>query len=84
MAKYLQIPSAFEAVTGRRPHPSTCWRWATKGCKGTRLQTFMVGGRRLTTVEAVREFIDECSRQGACKTSVSKTRALLNRELGIN
>jgi hypothetical protein len=56
--KYLPIPTAVEEKTGYRPHPVTCWRWSKKGIAGVKLQTWMIGGRRLTTLEAVQQFID--------------------------
>ncbi len=57
MANYLSVPKAIQAVTGNRPHPSTCWRWSTRGIGGVRLKTWVVGGRRMTTTEAVETFI---------------------------
>lgn len=58
MAVYLSVPKAIEQVTGERPHPSTCWRWAIRGVGGTRLETKVIGGRRKTTVAAVETFIE--------------------------
>ncbi len=46
--KYLPVGLAIELVTGTRPHPSTCWRWSTRGCGGVVLKTWMIGGRRRT------------------------------------
>ena len=40
-----------------RPHPNTLRRWASEGCDGTRLRTWKVGGRRVTSKEALEEFI---------------------------
>lgn len=36
---------------------ATIFRWANRGCRGVRLETFMVGGRRFTTVEAFGRFV---------------------------
>lgn len=36
---------------------STVWRWAQRGVKGVRLETFCVGGRRYTTREAWDRFV---------------------------
>jgi hypothetical protein len=33
-------------------HVSTVWRWCLRGCKGHRLESFAVGGRRYTTLPA--------------------------------
>ncbi|MCE3018975.1 MAG: DUF1580 domain-containing protein [Pirellula sp.] len=63
MSEYLTLPEAVERVTGRRPHLSTSWRWATRGCKGIRLQTVCVGVKRLTTIEWVQSFIQALTEQ---------------------
>jgi Protein of unknown function (DUF1580) len=39
------------------PNPATLWRWRTKGIRGIRLQTVLVGGRRFVTRKAIEEFI---------------------------
>ena len=33
-------------------HPSAVYRWRSCGCQGHRLETFLVGGRRYTTLPA--------------------------------
>lgn len=38
--------------------PSTLWRWALKGCRGVKLETFLHGGVRCTTDPALRRFFD--------------------------
>jgi hypothetical protein len=48
---------------GRRLNPTTPWRWATKGARTptggvVRLEVVRCGGRTLTSVEAVRRFLD--------------------------
>ncbi len=57
--KLLSIPLAVECVTGVRPHPVTCWRWTTKGVSGgIKLEARKLGGRLLTSKEAVQRFLD--------------------------
>jgi hypothetical protein len=63
LSEYLKLPDAVERVTGHRPHLSTPWRWATRGCKGVRLETVCVGVKRLTTVEWVQSFIQALTEQ---------------------
>ena len=46
---------------GKAPHPETVARWARKGCRGVRLETVLVGGRRYSSAEAVDRFIRELS-----------------------
>lgn len=82
---YLTLSKAFEEATGRRLHPTTLWRFSTKGSGGTVLQTWMLGGRRVTTLAAVERFIDERTKatmQPA--TLVSGVRAALDKELGLS
>src|ERR1700722_12718296 len=42
----------------KRPNPATLWRWRTKGVRGVRLKTSMIGGRRYVTRAALQRFID--------------------------
>lgn len=41
---------------GRGICAATIWRWAQRGLKGVRLETVMVGGLRMTSVEALGRF----------------------------
>jgi len=59
----LPLAVAVENATGRRVHLATALRWASKGSAGVRLETVMLGGRRLTSEEAVRRFTAECTRR---------------------
>lgn len=82
---YLSVPSAIEAATGQRPTPTTCWRWYTRGSKGVVLQTWMLGGRRVTTQEAVQDFIERRTKSALpTRPSAGKVRSELNRELGLS
>lgn len=42
---------------GHGPHLATVWRWAGQGVRGVTLETGRIGGRRVTSVEAVRRFL---------------------------
>ena len=79
--KFLPVPTAFEAVTGCRPHPSTCWRWYVKGSGGHVLKTWMVGGRRRTTTEAVNDFISKRTADTTAGSEVGEVRRELEKEL---
>ena len=57
----IPIVDAVERSTGRRPHLCTVLRWCTKGAKGIRLESRVLGGRRLTSVEAVARYVDACT-----------------------
>ena len=43
---------------GTAPHAETVSRWARRGCRGVRLETILLGGRRFSSVEAVARFLD--------------------------
>ena len=43
-------------VNGKRIHPSSLWRWARKGVRGVRLETRLLGGRLVTSLEALERF----------------------------
>jgi hypothetical protein len=47
-------------------HPSmnTLRRWALPGVRGVRLRTWLVGGRRYTSEEAIEEFLDRLNEEG--------------------
>ncbi len=47
----------YPPVNGQHPHPSTVFRHAIQGVDGIRLDTIRVGGRLVTSVEAVGRFI---------------------------
>jgi len=40
-----------------RPSLRTLWRWHHRGVRGIKLETALVGGRRVTSREAVRQFL---------------------------
>lgn len=52
-------------ITGQKPHVSTLWRWCLKGCKGVRLESICLGGKRLVTAAAIDRFIDASTRRWA-------------------
>lgn len=39
-----------------RPNVATLWRWRTAGIHGIKLETFLCGGRRMTSREALSRF----------------------------
>lgn len=47
----------------KRVHMSTAWRWANRGVKGVKLETVSIGGKRLTSVQAVTRFLKRTSTQ---------------------
>jgi hypothetical protein len=54
-----ETPLTFAQVTKiepGRPNITTVWRWRNRGCRGIKLETVLSGGRRFTSVEALRRF----------------------------
>lgn len=45
-------------IDGKRPHLSTVWRWAVKGVAGVRLEHGRLGGRIVTSREALNRFAE--------------------------
>jgi hypothetical protein len=52
----LSMTEAAKQLPGR-PNVATLWRWRTSGCRGIKLETVLSGGRRYTSVEALRRFL---------------------------
>jgi hypothetical protein len=48
-------------LTGQKPHVSTLWRWCLKGCKGAKLESICIGGKRFVTATAIERFIEASS-----------------------
>lgn len=64
-----EVPSHIPKRKGRKVHYSTVYRWVTKGARGRRLESLLVGGVRYTTVEALGRFLHA---QAAVKTPPAK------------
>ena len=41
---------------GKKTHPSTIFRWASRGLKGVVLETIQIGGTKCTSMEALNRF----------------------------
>ena len=59
MSDLLPFVEAVYLATGTRPHLSTVIRWSTRGSAGIRLESRVVGARRLTTVAWVKQFVTD-------------------------
>jgi hypothetical protein len=60
---------------GRRPgrpvHRGTLERWRTRGRRGIKLETFLLGGIRMTTEEAILRFIERMSDPAATPDAIT-------------
>ena len=54
-------------------HVTTIWRWATRGVRGIRLETYREGGRRYTTREAHARFVAATSDGVAAPAPAART-----------
>lgn len=75
----MHMVDAIEQVTGRRPNISTAWRWSVHGCGGIRLETVVLGGKRLTTTAMVESFIAATTEAknrnfDTCRVATTKSR----------
>ena len=50
----------------------TVWRWHLYGCKGRRLKSFLIGGRRYCTRTQIEKF---CGNGAAGKLSLTRSQA---------
>lgn len=48
---------ALPCVDGTRLHPTCVWRWARRGVRGVKLETARIGGRVVTSREALGRFL---------------------------
>ena len=48
-----------------RPHVATMWRWVLNGLDGVKLDSIKVGGKRLTSAEAISRFIAATTAQAS-------------------
>jgi len=56
-----------------RPNVSTVWRWVLQGCGGIKLESILIGGRRLTSSEAIQRFADARTAQASGEPIPSRT-----------
>lgn len=55
----ISMTEAARMIPGR-PTTATVWRWTTRGVAGIKLESLKIGGRRLTSREAVERFMAAC------------------------
>lgn len=75
----LPLVEAVQKATGRRPHLSTVVRWCQRSNRhGIRLESWLIGGRRVTSVERVRAYnerttaaAEKCASVGISSQSTS-------------
>jgi hypothetical protein len=63
MLDYLPARDAIEHLP-TRPHINTIRRWMFEGVNGIRLKSIRFGGKRLTTEQWCREFVEAVANRG--------------------
>lgn len=63
--------------------PCTIWRWTGRGVKGVQLETFTVGGRRFTTKQAFKRFVEATTAAASGQPAASVVRTSRQREAAI-
>ena len=53
----MSLPDACLAFPGRKVSLPTLHRWRNSGARGICLETVLVGGRRMTSMEAIQRFL---------------------------
>ncbi|QDU56163.1 DUF1580 domain-containing protein [Aeoliella mucimassa] len=61
----------------------TVWRWAQRGVRGVRLESFNEGGKRYTTREAHARFVEGTTAAANGTTAVQSNRTNRQREAAI-
>ena len=51
----VSLTDAAKSLPGR-PNITTSWRWRNRGVRGIKLETVLIGGRRMTSREALSRF----------------------------
>lgn len=52
--------------------PETAWRWALRGVRGVKLESYVLGGRRFTTREACERFLAALNGLAPLKPAVTR------------
>ena len=54
-----EVPDHFPSSRkGKKLAKSAVYRWALHGIRGVKLETYKIGGRRFTSVEALHRFVE--------------------------
>jgi len=61
---------------GKGPHLATIWRWASAGVRGVVLETGRIGGKRVTSAEAVRRFLARLAGEQAVPPAAARAKQI--------
>jgi hypothetical protein len=71
------VPSLLPRRRGKKTHYSTVYRWVTKGARGKKLESRLVGGVRYTTRAALHQFLQGVPRRNDERSTAEQLRRAL-------
>jgi hypothetical protein len=77
----IPIAEAPQHIPGR-PSLATVWRWVLNGTRAGKLESFLVGGRRFTSLESIQRFAQQST--AAADGQVPRTLTSKQREREIS
>jgi hypothetical protein len=69
-----------KSPAGRAVHAKTVARWALHGYRGVKLDSLVMGGRRVTSVEACQRFFEQLTRLDNPRTTPTPSRVAQTRQ----
>jgi hypothetical protein len=73
------LPEASRRTVGK-PNLSTLHRWRLSGCRGHRLETILIGGRRYTSLQAMERFFAAINGDAIATPALDAARELQTRK----
>jgi len=70
-----EIAREIPSINGRRCHPSTLWRWCTKGLGGVKMDYLLIGRRVVSSRESTRRFFEACTQAARQRTTSTVPRS---------
>lgn len=77
----ITLAKAAQTLPGGAVHVSTIHRWRMKGCRSVRLDTFLRGGVRHTTREAIERFFEAVTAAADGEPAPTRTTARRKRDI---
>ena len=76
----IPIAEAPKHIPGR-PSLATVWRWVLNGTRAGKLESFLVGGRRFTTLQSIQRFAQQSTAAADGDTTPSLTSRQRERQI---
>ncbi len=75
----ISLPEAARMVPPKGVHLSTLYRWFQHGIRGIRLETAMIGGKRVTSEEALDRFF-RCTSESSGGVNATSSLSVISRQ----